>query len=154
MKQSTIVWLTTNPVATWWIRNVASKLDPWIFRVTNGRYFSMGRASMPMLTLTSVGRRSGAERSVHLACLERDGRWLVVASAMGQEQHPAWSYNLEANPEAVLQIEGERFPARARRLSDTEKDAIWDRVKRTIPQMKVYETRTDRNIRVYELSRA
>jgi hypothetical protein len=38
-------------------------------------------------------------------------------------------------------------------LSDTEKDAVWGEVKQAIPQMNVYEERTDRNIRVYRLSR-
>lgn len=154
MKQDTVVWLTTNPVTTWWIRNVASRLDPLIFRATNGRFFSMGRASMPMLTLSTTGRRSGRERPVQLACLERDGAWLVVASAMGQERHPAWSLNLEAEPSCAVQIEGERFAARARRLSEAEKGAVWAEVKRTIPQIEVYETRTDRDIRLYEITRA
>ncbi len=79
-----IVGLTTHPVTTGWVRNVASRLDPLIFRATGGRFFSMGVPSMPMLTLTAIGRRSGRPRSVHLACLERGGDPLVVARAMGQ----------------------------------------------------------------------
>jgi deazaflavin-dependent oxidoreductase (nitroreductase family) len=150
---SFIVWLTTNPVTTWWIRNVASRLDPWLFKATGGRFFSMGPPSMPMLTLTVKGRRSGKPRSVHLACLEHEGDWLVVASAMGQQKHPAWRYNLEANPEVEVQIPGKRFTACARPLSDAEKDAVWDDVREAIPQMNVYEKRTDRNIRVFRLSR-
>ena len=43
-----VVWLTTNPVSTWLIRNFASRVDPVIFKATNGRFFSMGVASMPM----------------------------------------------------------------------------------------------------------
>ena len=154
MKQETVVWLTTNPVTTWWIRNVASKLDPLIFRATGGRFFSMGKATMPMITITTTGRKTGKPRSVHLACLERDGGWLIWASAMGQEKHPAWSLNLEANPELEVQVEGDRFQARARRLTDAEKQAVWDEVKKAVPQLEVYETRTDRNIRLYHLTRA
>jgi deazaflavin-dependent oxidoreductase (nitroreductase family) len=153
MSERLIVWLSTNPVATWLIRNVASRLDPIVFRATNGRFTSMGPPAMPMLTLTATGRRSGEPRSVHLACLERGGDHLVVASAMGQERHPAWRYNLEANPEVKVQMPGERFAARARALTSAEKDEVWPEVKRTIPQMNVYEKRTDRNIRVFRLSR-
>jgi hypothetical protein len=54
-----IVWLTTNRVATWWFRNLASRLDPLLFRATNGRLTSFGPPAMPMLTLTTTGRRSG-----------------------------------------------------------------------------------------------
>jgi deazaflavin-dependent oxidoreductase (nitroreductase family) len=148
-----IVWLSTNAAATWLIRNVASRLDPLIFKATNGRLTSMGVPSMPMLTLTAIGRRSGQPRSVHLACLEHGPDHLVVASAMGQQKHPAWRYNLDANPEVEVQVRGERFAARARALTDSEKDEVWDEVRRAIPQMSVYEKRTDRNIRVYRLSR-
>lgn len=153
MKQETVVWLTTNPVATWWIRHVASKLDPLLFRASGGRWFSMGRASMPMITLTTTGRKTGKPRHVHLACLEREGGWLVWASNMGGEKHPAWSHNLEAHPELEVQVEGERCRARARRLSAEQKAAVWDEVRRAVPQLDVYTTRTDRDIRLYQLTR-
>ena len=149
-----IVRLTTHPITTWVIRNVASRLDPLLFKATGGRFTSFGPPTMPMVTITMVGRRSGQPRSVHLACIEHEGDTLVVASAMGQEKHPGWSYNLEANPEVELQLRGERFPARARALSDVEKDEIWEDVRKAIPQMSVYEKRTDRNIRVFRLTRA
>ncbi len=153
MSERFIVWLSTNPVATWVIRNVASRLDPRIFKATHGRLTSMGPPAMPMLTMTAVGRRSGQPRAVHLACLDHEGDHLVVASAMGQQKHPAWRYNIEANPEVEVQVPGERFAARARVLTDAEKAEVWSDVRRAIPQMNVYEKRTHRNIRVYRLSR-
>ena len=39
-------------------------------------------------------------------------------------------------------------------LSDAEKQAVWEEVKEAVPQLEVYETRTDRNIRLYHLTRA
>ena len=148
-----VVWLSTTPVFTWIIRHVASRLDPLIFKASNGRLTSMGVPTMPMLSMTAIGRRSGEARSVHLACLEHEGDHLVVASAMGQERHPAWRYNIDANPQVEIQTRGERFSARAQMLTDAEKRAVWDDVRRAIPQMVVYEKRTDRNIRVYRLRR-
>ena len=153
MSSRFVVWLSTNPFATWMVRNIFSRLDPVIFKATNGRFTSMGAPYMPMLTMTARGRHSGEPRSVHLACIENDGSYLVVASAMGQEKHPAWRYNIEANPNVEVQLSGERFPARAQVLSDAEKEAVWEDVREAIPQMSVYETRTDRNIRVFRLSR-
>lgn len=153
MDERRLIWLTTNPVITWVIRHVSSRLDPHLFRATGGRVTSMGPPAMPMLTLTAVGRRSGRRRSVHLACLERAGDHLVVASAMGQQKHPGWRYNIEADPNVEVQVRGARFRAVASVLSDTEKEAVWEDVRRAIPQMAVYESRTDRNIRVYRLRR-
>jgi len=146
------IWLTTNRAMTWLIRHGASRLDPLLFRATNGRFTSMGPPRMPMLTLTMTGRRSGEKRSVHLACLEKGDDLLVVASAMGQKRHPAWSHNLQADPNVEVQVQGRRFMAQARVLSDTEKAEIWGDVHQAIPQMRVYEGRTDRNIRVFRLS--
>jgi len=153
MNDRFIIWLTTNAVTTWVIRNIASRIDPLIFKASNGRLTSMGPPSMPMLTMTAIGKRTGEPRSVHLACLEYQGDFLVVASAMGQQKHPAWRYNIEANPEVEIQISGDHFTARAQVLNDTEKEKIWDDVHAAIPQMNVYENRTDRNIRVFRLSR-
>ncbi len=150
---SFVVWLTTNPAMTWLIRNFSSRVDPWLFRRTNGRLTSFGPPAMPMLTLTARGRRSGEPRSVHLACVEDEGDWLVVASAMGQQRHPGWRYNIEANPEVEVQAQGERFTARAAVLEDEEKARVWDRMREAIPQLDVYQARTDRNIRVFRLKR-
>ena len=154
MSSRFVVWATTNPAVTWLIRHVASPVDPWVFKATGGRLTSMGPPSMPMVTITMTGRRSGEPRAVHLACIEHEGDHLVVASAMGQEHHPGWRYNLEAHPEVEVQLQGERFRARAELLSDGEKAAIWNKVREAIPQMLVYEKRTDRNFGVFRLSRA
>lgn len=153
MNEDTVVWLTTHRAMTWFMRHVASRLDPVIFRATNGRYFSMGKASMPMVTLSTTGARTGKPRAVHLACLEFEGDAMVVASAMGQKRHPGWSHNLEVNPNVEVQVEGERYSARAERLSDEQKDRVWSRVHEALPQMKVYEGRTERDIRLYRLRR-
>jgi len=152
MSEPLIIRVSTSPVVTWIIRHVASHLDPMLFRASNGRFTSMGVPSMPMLTLTARGRHSGKTRSVHLACLEDGADFLVVASAMGQERHPGWKYNLDAHPEVEVQVRRHRFLARAQMLGESEKEAVWPRVHAAIPQMRVYEGRTDRKIRVYRLS--
>jgi deazaflavin-dependent oxidoreductase (nitroreductase family) len=149
-----IVWLVTNPVSTWLIRTICAPLDPLLYRATNGRLFTMGPGNDAMVTVTMTGRHTGKKRSVHLACVEHEGDFLIVASAMGQEKHPGWRYNLEANPEVELQRAGERFAATARLLSDDEKHAVWEKMREQIPMIHVYESRTDRNIRVFRLTRA
>jgi deazaflavin-dependent oxidoreductase (nitroreductase family) len=98
-----------------------------------------------------VGRRSGQPRTVQLA-YEPDGDdYLVVASAMGAEQHPAWRHNLEAAGAGTIQVRGLVVDVEASLLSDQEKAQVWPRIKATIPQMATYEQRTDRNIGVFRL---
>lgn len=153
MNDRLVLWLSTNAAITWVIRNISSHLDPILFKASNGRFFSMGSPSMPMVTLTTIGRHSGKPRDVHLACIPHEGDFLVVASAMGQEHHPGWRYNLEAHPEVDCQMPGKRYRARASVLSDSEKATVWNQIRKIIPQIEVYEQRTDRNIRVFRLAR-
>jgi deazaflavin-dependent oxidoreductase (nitroreductase family) len=124
-----------------------------IFKATGGRFTSTGVPTLPMLAMTCIGRRSGEKRTVQLAYVSDGADLLVVASAMGQERHPGWRYNLEANPDVEVQVRGESFRARAEVLSPEEKARVWPEVKRIIPQMNVYEQRTDRDIRVFRLTR-
>jgi deazaflavin-dependent oxidoreductase (nitroreductase family) len=138
---------------SWLVKHFASKVDPILFEATNGRFTSTGVPTLPMLAMTVVGRRTGKPRHVQLAYVEDEGDHLVVASAMGQERHPGWRYNLEANPEVDVQVRGERFAARATVLDDAEKARVWPAIRRVIPQMSIYEKRTDRNIRVFRLRR-
>lgn len=148
-----VVKLVTHPVTTWLIRKIAAPLDPILYKATNGRYFTMGGGTETMATITMTGRKTGKPRSVHLACVPHEGNILLVASAMGQAKHPGWRYNLEANPNVEVQVRGEAYAAVARVLSDEEKDAIWGKMREQIPMIHVYEKRTDRNIRVFCLSR-
>ncbi|HEU5150720.1 MAG TPA: nitroreductase family deazaflavin-dependent oxidoreductase [Iamia sp.] len=138
---------------SWLVRNLAAKVDPTIFRASGGRFTITGKPTLPMLALTTTGRRSGEPRTVQLA-YHRDGDdLLVVASAMGQERHPAWRHNLEAEPRAEVLVRGESFPVTATLLTEDEKAAVWPAVKATIPQMATYEARTERRIGVFRLVR-
>lgn len=145
--------LSATRLGSWLVKHLASKIDPILFRATNGRFTSTGVPTLPMLSMTAVGRTSRQPRTVQLAYLADGPDMLVVASAMGQARHPGWRYNIEANPEVEVQVRGERFAAVARVLTDQEKQAFWPAIRETIPQMNVYEKRTERNIRVFRLTR-
>ena len=146
-------WLSATAFGSWLVKHLFSRVDPVVFKATNGRLTLTGVPTLPMLTLTTTGRKSGKPRDTQRAYHADGGDFLVVASAMGQERHPDWSYNLLATPDAALQLRGERVRVRAELLDDAEKQRVWPDVKRTIPQMNVYEQRTSRNIRVFRLRR-
>lgn len=139
---------------SWVVKHVAAKVDPTIFRATGGRFTITGKPTLPMLALTTTGRRSGQPRTVQLAYHREGDDLYVVASAMGQEHHPAWRHNLEAEPRAEVLLRGDQYPVTATLLTAEEKAAVWPAIKRTIPQMDTYEARTDRAIGVFRLSRS
>jgi deazaflavin-dependent oxidoreductase (nitroreductase family) len=142
------------PVGQWMVKTFAARLDPAIYKLTGGRFTMSGPLTIPQLTLITVGRKSGKERTVQLGYTEDGDDVLVVASNLGGTNHPAWSYNLDANPQAKIQIGPERREIVASRLTDSEKALLWPKIADTIPQMKTYVTRTDRNIKVYRLAAA
>ena len=78
--------------------------------------------------------------------------YVVVASNFGQDHHPAWSLNLQADPNATVQVGKAPIDVTALQLTDNEKSEIWSRVARVIPQMHTYIKRTDRNIRLFRLT--
>ena len=61
--------------------------------------------------------------------------------------------DMEDEPDAIKEHRAKALAERARVLSDAEKDEVWDLMRGQIPMIYVYETRTDRNIRVFRLSR-
>ena len=138
---------------SWLVGHVAARVDPTLFRWSGGRVTVTGIPTLPMLVLTTTGRRSGRPRSVQLAHLaEPDGSWLVVASAMGQDRHPDWLLNLRALPRARILLPGRELEVDAVELAPAERDQRWPDLVRTIPQMRTYVRRTSRDIPVVRLA--
>lgn len=146
-----INWFSTTPIGSWIAKTLAAKVDPTLYKLSGGRFTSTGPLTIPQLTLTTLGRKSGKPRVVQLGYIEDGDDVLVVASNFGGTSHPAWSYNLDANPEAQIRLGSEEKDVVATRLTDSEKALLWPKIERTIPQMKSYVKRTDRNIKVYRL---
>ena len=142
------------PVGRWLAKNVSSRLDPFLYRISGGRFTSSGPLTIPQLTLTTIGRKSGKERVVQLGYHDDGDSWLIIASNFGGERHPAWSYNLDANPECVMRLGSEDKKVIARRLEDDEKVDALAKIERSIPLISTYKTRTSRNLKIYRLAEA
>jgi deazaflavin-dependent oxidoreductase (nitroreductase family) len=106
-----------------------------------------------VLILTTTGRRTGRSHATPLIYQEHDGSFLVVASKGGADAPPAWYLNLQADPDVEVQVWGERFAARARTATETEKPALWRVMTRAWPAYNDYQRKTDRDIPVVVLER-
>lgn len=105
------------------------------------------------LILTTTGRRSGEERSTPLIYGRHGDDYLVVASRGGADRHPAWYLNLEASPDVQVQVNGDRFAARARTATPGEKPELWRTMLAQWPDYDRYQRRTSREIPVVVLER-
>lgn len=123
-----------------------------LYRRSGGRISAL---PFPVLALTTIGARSGRERSVLLGRFPDDeGRWLIVASLAGAARHPAWLINIARHPDQVwVQISGQRFKVRPQVLRGEERAAAWTRIVASAAQFARYQDLTDREIPVVRLTR-
>ncbi|MGH3201178.1 MAG: nitroreductase/quinone reductase family protein, partial [Streptosporangiaceae bacterium] len=105
------------------------------------------------LVLTTVGRKSGAERSVPVGWFPGpDGSRLIVASAAGATGNPAWYYNLAAHPDQVqIEVEGQNVPVTAEQLHGTERAQAWQQIVTAVPRFAKYQQKTDRDLPIIRL---
>lgn len=118
-----------------------------VYRASGGRIG--GRVwNLPVVLLTTTGRRTGKKRTVPL-CSFRDGNDVVViASYGGLDRPPAWWLNLEASPQAELQEGRSRRTVIARNADPDERARLWGEVTARAPGYLEYERRTTREIPV------
>ena len=128
---------------------VGTGIHQAIFNISKGRIF--GKAfGMPIVELVTTGRRSGKERSTMLSAPIVEGdRLVVVASFGGDDRHPAWYLNLQANPEVRVTIGGStRRTMIARTATDEERAELWRQIISTFEGYARYQERIDRKIPV------
>ena len=137
-----------------------------MFKVMNGvhralRTVSGGRLGnelmhMPVLELTTTGRRSGQPRSTMLtAPLVEGDRMVIVASRGGDDRHPAWFLNLRDDPEVEVAVQGgPKRRMRARIVDGDERTELWQRLTSKHDNYAGYQRKTDREIPVVILEPA
>lgn len=130
---------------------VIPPLDRAVSKLTSGRVM-LSQWIVPSIVLTSTGARSGEQRRTPLATIPLDDDLYVVASNFGGENHPAWSYNLIANPEVTVTMDGEDRPMTATLLDPEQKEQVWPRLVEVWPPYDRYVERSSRNLRVFRLS--
>jgi deazaflavin-dependent oxidoreductase (nitroreductase family) len=118
-----------------------------LYRVSGGRLG--GRVwDLPVVLLTTTGRRSGKARTVPLCSLSDGDDVVVIASYGGLDQPPAWWLNLEANPHAELLSGREQRAVTARNANPEERARLWAELTSRAPGYLEYERRTSREIPV------
>ena len=120
-----------------------------VLGATGGR-LGWRAAGMPVIELTTTGRRSGQPRSTMLTSPYQEGSTIViVASRGGDDHHPAWYLNLRDQPEVTVSVGGK--PARRMRaeIADDENRArLWPLITADHRNYAGYQRRTKRQIPV------
>ena len=122
------------------------------FRANEGRVGAPFEGA-PMVLLTTTGARSGKPHTTPLVPLLEDGRVYVFASMGGAPKHPAWFFNVRANPHVTVEQGTEKYEGDARILEGKERDEVYGRQAALRPPFAEYQQKTTRRIPVVELVR-
>ena len=105
----------------------------------------------PIVVITSIGAKTGYLRKNPVMRVEKDGKYVAIASKGGAPDQPEWYYNFLAHPEVQLQDRGAKRTYRARLLEGEEREPWWQYAVETWPTYASYQERTDRQIPVFLL---
>jgi len=133
------------------IARVFTAVHEALYRASGGRLG--GRVSrMPVLLLTTTGRKTGRSRTTPLTYFEDGDRVIIVASYGGDDRHPAWYLNLTANPQVTVTRGARASGMTARTATAAEKAEWWPRITSTYQGYADYQKRTTRDIPLVILS--
>lgn len=128
------------------VARVVTRSHEAIFKASGGRLLNSFN-KMPVVMLTTTGRKSGKPRTIMLTSPVQDGEKVVlVASYGGDDRHPAWFLNLRDNREVGVTMQGHKRRMRARVASAEEKAALWPRVTQAYHGYGLYQQQTERDI--------
>jgi len=109
----------------WLFSKTLRHLDDALGRLTGGRQSVPELlAGLPVIDVTSTGRKSGLRRTTHLISIPTGDTLAVLGTNFGQRSTPAWALNLEADPHATLTYRGSTVDVVARPASEAEYAAV------------------------------
>ncbi|NOX63164.1 MAG: nitroreductase family deazaflavin-dependent oxidoreductase [Chloroflexi bacterium] len=146
----------TNQFTIWheallkFLRKLITLGNIWALKLSRGRWGNTFLGA-PVLLLTTIGRKSGKPRTKPLFYLEREGKYILVASNAGTSSDPAWLLNLKANPQVTIEVQGERRNMQAHVATDEEKAELWPHLIDMFPAWQMMEERSVRTFKVVVL---
>lgn len=142
----------TRPGA-WFFSKALRHLDSGMARVTGGRTtIAEFLAGLPVLDVTTTGRKSGQRRTSHLIAIPHGETLALLGTNFGQTSTPAWALNLEADPHAHAQFKRRGLDVVARPASDEEMTAVFAASREYYGGYAKYQQRiTERRVRAFIL---
>ena len=123
-----------------------------VYRETGGSRGYHWRGT-EILLLTTTGRSSGEPRTAPLIHRTDAGRWVIVASKGGAAEDPAWFANLQADPDATIQVLADEIPVVMSVAEGSERERLWRLMTEVWPAYDEYQAKTERQIPIVVLGR-
>jgi deazaflavin-dependent oxidoreductase (nitroreductase family) len=139
-----------------------AEANPWLernlrvikeYRENDGKVTG-SLAERPLLLLTTTGAKSGKPFTTPLNYSTDGDRLVLISSRGGTPRHPDWYHNLVANPEVTIELDAEKFQARASTAQEPERTRLFDQQAAIMPFFDDYRKQvTVREIPVVVLER-
>jgi deazaflavin-dependent oxidoreductase (nitroreductase family) len=126
-----------------------ARVNLLVYKLSGGRLMNKGLANKPICIVTITGRKTGKKREVPLMHVPHGEKKILVASIGGTSKNPVWYYNLKANPDITIAVDGARRAYRARQVSPEEKASLWPVIVDAYPPYDKYQARSDRDMPVF-----
>jgi deazaflavin-dependent oxidoreductase (nitroreductase family) len=121
------------------------KVAVFLYNVSGGRIGGkMGK--MPVLLLTTTGRKTGKQRTLPLIYIMEGSAYVITASAGGADRHPGWFFNIRSNPQVVIRVKDTQIKVTAEITGPEKKSELWARLVAVAPNFAGYQKRTSRDI--------
>jgi deazaflavin-dependent oxidoreductase (nitroreductase family) len=128
------------------VLKLVSRLHVFLYRASGGRIGGQLRKTLPVLLLTTSGRKTGKQRTTPLLYVEDGDRYVIVASVGGAPKHPAWYLNLREKPHATIEIGRRKIAVIAETASPEERARLWALATEMYPTYDAYQAKTSREI--------
>lgn len=130
---------------------IFTAVHTFIYRLSGGSIF--GHISTgPVLLLTTIGRKTGKQRTTPLIYVQDGERLVIVGSAGGEHKHPTWVLNLQTRPEALVQVGRRKLLMRAEIAEGAERERLWAQLSTMYHGFEEMQQATTRRLPVILLS--
>ena len=153
MIQRALQRIVASRPGAWLFSKFLHAVDKPLFRISKGRITMPSLlAGLPVVMLTTTGRKSGEQRTMPLLAIPVGDDLVVIGSNFGQENTPGWVYNLEADPSATVAYRENTVDVTARLADEAETADAFGRAAIIYPGYAHYRERAEhRRIRVFVL---
>ena len=137
------------------LRPVTAFFAPWIHQIdktllklTMGKYAASEILGWDIIQLTTLGAKTGQQRTMPLVALFDGEKIALIASSLGRAHNPGWYYNLKKNPECDVQQNGHSKKYIAHEVEGNEREKYWQLALSYYAGYEKYKERAGRKIPV------
>lgn len=128
-----------------WIFRQFMRLQVFVYRRSGGKRMGHLRG-MPVLLLTTVGRKTGKQRVTPVMYIRDGSNFVITASNNGKDKQPGWFLNLKASSQTTIEVDGAAKHVIAHQASPEEKGRLWPLLVKQAPFFEKYQKNTTRDI--------